>query len=659
MGDTRPGIVARARIALKVFGNGLPGRPWQSGGKKKGPMLMWPSWTTGNPQWQLIDYQAYVNEGFNFNSLIYSAINYKVRASYAAVLRAYKGDPENPDAVRPSHPLAQLIMRPNDYQSTRQVVGSIVTSLNVAGNAYVWFERTSARAVPAAMWCLRPDRVFIVPSPDNKKDLLGYLYVPEGKAFRDGTPILPQDLAHVKLPNPGDPMEGLGYGLSPLSPLASSADVDNSITKFLKIFFDKGTAPMGLLKFKQPLDDPTVATIKERWMEQYGSFENWAEIGGLDNEGDFEAITPTFSQLGFEPIDERNESRILGPLGVPGILVGTRIGLMRSSYSNFEEARKQFWEDTFVPELSLVEDELAYFLQADDGRTFGRFDLSGVKALQASTPALIGAFAQAVATGITKNQAAQLLELELGDMADGDVVYMSGALQAVYDPNAPEPEPAPPATPPDQASPIPEPKPSEQPDTSGDTNTGAPEAVADAAEKSHGAAADAAEKNHGESDDMNLTVVVNTKAMEEQAEAALQQSKVLTELIIEMRAQPEQVLRLSEQILALGERMGTELAENRLVLAQQSKALRAAVESKNAELIVGALDKQVKAIEAMGLKMEALVAPQAPQPIIVPPAEVTVIVPKVTGSRSTTKLTRDKDKRVIGSEEVSVYSHEE
>jgi HK97 family phage portal protein len=482
MNEVKPGLLSRLRLASHVFTSGLPGRPWgrQQVKKAGGNVLVWPSYMTGQPQWQMVDVQTFLDQGYSLNTLIYSAVNYKVRASYAVALRGFEGDPDNPDLLKPNHPLCQLIMRPNDYTTPKRFLGQIISSLNIAGNAYVYFERPKRYATPTEAWCLRPDRVFIVPG--SGKDLLGYVYVPEGKAMKDGDPILPENLAHIKLPNPGDRFEGLGYGMSPLAPIAQSADVDNSITRFLKMWFDRGTMPMGMLKFEVPMEPTAVAEVKRRWMEMYGSYENWTDIGVLDQGGEYEQIRPAFNDLGFEVIDERNESRILGPFGVPGILIGTRIGLQRSTLANFEEARRQFWEDTFVPELTMVEEELAYFYQADDGESFARFDLSKVPALKANTQAAVAAFAQAVSTGITKNQAAALLELELGDMPDGDVIYMGAGLQVIYDPNAPKPPPAPVAPAIPESAPAPEPEPvAPEPAPAEDpgTNVGAPDAAGD------------------------------------------------------------------------------------------------------------------------------------------------------------------------------------
>lgn len=385
---------------MEVYRNGYP---WEGmarvklGTNEKGaPFVMFPDYQRGNPQWRMVDLSAYIEEGFTANAIIYSAIMYKGRSMSGVPLRAYKGDPDKPEKLPPDHPLSKLIQRPNKSQSWREYQWIQTVWLNLAGECYGVVIRTdSDRGVPSAVYPLNPLRVFIVPGKDGKK--IGYLYIPEGKRKEDGVPILPQDMMHVKFPNPADPLGGDGYGLPPISPMARSGDVDNTVTKFLQIFFNHGSLVTGILTFDAPMDDDTISSVKRRWKEMYGGFENW-DIGVLDQGGKYNRVGLTFTEMGFEVLDERNESRMLGPLGVPPILIGSRLGLMRSTYANYREARLAFWEDTAVPELSLFEDDYKYYLQSDDGG-FVAFDYSDVSALKQDAEIKAKTHAEAFARG--------------------------------------------------------------------------------------------------------------------------------------------------------------------------------------------------------------------------------------------------------------------
>ena len=82
-------IRQRVKAALDVFKFGYPT------GRKSLPWG-WAPQRQLKPQWHMTDFQSYINEGFNMNSLVYACIMYKVRATITAPLRAYKGEPEAP-----------------------------------------------------------------------------------------------------------------------------------------------------------------------------------------------------------------------------------------------------------------------------------------------------------------------------------------------------------------------------------------------------------------------------------------------------------------------------------------------------------------------------------------------------------------------------------
>jgi len=196
-----------------------------------------------------------------------------------------------------------------------------------------------------------------------------------------------------------------------------------------------------ILKYDMPLDEGMVGEAKTRWKEMYGGWQNWDEVGILDRGASVERLGMTFEEMGFQGLDERNESRILGPLGVPPILIGSRIGLERSTYANYEEARRAFWEDTMMAELGLIENELQFYLQLHNG--FVKFDYSNVPALRKDIPGSVTAFASLVQNGVTKGKAAEITGLEIGELPDLDVVYMPMSLVPI---NAPSQTPVLPAT---------------------------------------------------------------------------------------------------------------------------------------------------------------------------------------------------------------------
>ena len=402
-------------------------------------IILWPSSVhEGAQRWLAHDLTSYSREGFEANSLIYSAIMYKVRSQQMAPLRAYTGDPAHPDVYDEDEPLAQLLDRPNPYQSWSEFQGLQTVFLNLSGNAYCYIEGALEGEFPTRLIPLRPDWVYHVPN-ERGDGLLGYAYAPGGDETLNPDIFLPQEIIHVKLPHPMDPLGGLGPGLSPIAPLAVSGDVDNMVTRFMRDFFTHGAMPIGFLTFKASLETEDMEAVRETWKDKYGGAVNWLDVAVLSDGGEYQRMGLTFEEMGFREVDYRNEARILSPFGVPPILLGTRMGLEHATLRNAEEARRIFWEDTFIPELMLFEVEYRSLL---DGRgTWVAFDMSQVPALQEDVPRLIEAATALWKMGYPAHIASQAVGLNLPDIPTGDMSFlpqgMVPAEQLIEPPQAP------------------------------------------------------------------------------------------------------------------------------------------------------------------------------------------------------------------------------
>jgi hypothetical protein len=131
---------------------------------------------------------------------------------------------------------------------------------------------------------------------------------------------------------------------------------------------------------------------------------------------------------------------------VPLILIGARLGLMRSTYANYREARSSFWDETLAPlyrETAAVltrgfMDEPGY-----EGFDYLEFDTSTVKALQEDEDAKHNRVRANMTAGIiTREEARQALGYE-PEAATGETWMVDGKLTAIeVGTEFEEPEPA-------------------------------------------------------------------------------------------------------------------------------------------------------------------------------------------------------------------------
>jgi len=346
------------------------------GGKanRKRRLILWPTWREGVSRWQLTDLTHFIAEGFEMNAVLYAAIMYKARAMASVPMLAYD---QAGELLPPESELSKLIARPNRHYSWEELAENLAVYYNLMGEAYVYALRRNLSEPPEALYALRPDRVYHL---YKDGELAGYEYVAAGATA--GFTILPEDMLHWAMPNPGDVFEGFGKGFSPVFPVARSIDVDNDATDFLKEFFANGALPAGILKFDVPLDDNIVAQAQDRWAEVHGGYKRWTEPAVLDSGGSYQRIGLSIQELDMAALDARSESRVTMVLGVPLNLIESRPSLTQGTYSNKEQDRRMFWEDTMLAELRKLQREWQWLLNGDYGTV--RYDFSAVPALESA-----------------------------------------------------------------------------------------------------------------------------------------------------------------------------------------------------------------------------------------------------------------------------------
>jgi HK97 family phage portal protein len=243
--------------------------------------------------------------------------------------------------------LYDLVATPNPYTDWYSFIERLVTFLMVAGNAYAIKERGRNDQV-SALYLLRPDRVAIVPGDYGAQ---GYVYTVGGVEYG----VEARDMCHMALPNPSGDL----YGLSPLQVLGRTVNLDLNMTDFAKVYFQNAGVPSGLLKVKRRLTSQEEAsTIRARWRSQFGGVNNFHRIAILDDDAEYQPMSNSPKDMALEGLHNLTESRICAVFGVPPILVGANVGLQRSTYSNYREARLAFHSETLEPMVARI---LRYF----------------------------------------------------------------------------------------------------------------------------------------------------------------------------------------------------------------------------------------------------------------------------------------------------------
>lgn len=386
----------RARLAWNIVTSG------------KAVAMMIPTWQDGQPVYSETSFEGLARHGWRKNELIFACINKTAASSSFVRLQVTRG---RDGEVIDNHPLRRLIATPNPFMDEFDFWHAVVVYQKLAGGAYFEKERDRAGRV-VRLWPLRPD--WLRPIKSAASFIGGYEYTVPGK---EPITLRAEDVLDFRLFDPLNQYRGY----PPAAVAGRVGDVDNATTDYLKLFMEKGGQPPGLLKTKQKLADVDIADIRRRWSERYGGYQHWTEPAVLDSDAEFQKIGLSFEEMGFDVLDARSEARICMVLGVPPILVGAKIGLDRATYSNYNEARLAWWEDTLIPQYrnfeSVIQGDLAPEFGADITVSF---DFGNVPALKESEDAKWSRTTSALGAGyITVNEARAFIGLdEIGEPGD-------------------------------------------------------------------------------------------------------------------------------------------------------------------------------------------------------------------------------------------------
>jgi HK97 family phage portal protein len=382
-----------------------------------------PTWQEGKPLPPSEDYAHLASEGYRKGGVIY-ACTVEIATSVAEPeLRVYAGeDPKTHEPVSdPADPLLQLLLNPNPDQSAYELLEEGVTHLYVAGNAYLHKVRSRVGRV-VNLHTLRPDRVRIVPGPNGR--VAGYQIIIGGRVIET---LSPEDVIHWKFPDVADDY----YGLSPLAVAARVGDLDEQAIDFLRAIFLNRGIPAGLLKLQSRVEAFERRRIKEQWVEEYGGFKGWHRLAVIDGGADYQDIGMKLNELNLDGVLSQTETRLCSIYGVPPIVLGLKSGLEASTYSNYQQAVRSFWQETLNP----LYVRLGASLTRGLGGEFGTprrvaFDLSTVSALQEDAQLLRSFALEGWKSGLlTRNEARRLVKEK--EAEDGEVYQVSTSVQWV------------------------------------------------------------------------------------------------------------------------------------------------------------------------------------------------------------------------------------
>ena len=341
---------------------------WGGGGARPetrasaaGPLLALHA--TGQPLLMPRRYESFAEEGYRRNAIVHRAVDEIARGAASVPWRLFERGGQARRRLE-RHPLLDLLARPNPAMAHAEFVEAALGYLLIAGNSYLEAVAPGAEgaggAAPRELWPLRPDRMSVLPGKTGLAE--GYLYRVGGaeKRWRCDPASGRSPILHLRGFNPLNDW----YGLSPLEAAALAVDQHNEAGKWNVALMQNGARPSGAIVYEPRegfgnLDDVQFARVKSEIEEQYQGARNAGRPMLLEGGLKWQEMSLSPKDMDFLAAKHSAARDIALAFGVPPQLLGIPGD---NTYANYQEARLALWEQTVIPLLRHLRDELNAWL---------------------------------------------------------------------------------------------------------------------------------------------------------------------------------------------------------------------------------------------------------------------------------------------------------
>ena len=343
-----------------------------------GPVVAWHS--AGRVAWSPRDTASLTRAGFMGNPVGYRAVRMIAEAAAALPLVL-----QDRDRRFETHPLLNLIARPNPAQGRAELLEALFAQLLLSGDAYVEAVMGADGAdLPQELHVLRSDRMRVVPGADGWPAAYEYAVGARKHRFDANAPVPP--ICHIRNFHPQDDH----YGLAPMQAAAMAVDVHNSASRWSKSLLDNAARPSGALVWRGgdgqgAMAEDQFQRLSEEIEANYRGARNAGRPMVLEGGLDWKPMGFSPSDMEFQKTKEAAAREIALAFGVPPMLLGIPGD---ATYANYQEAHRAFYRLTVLPLATRVVAALSDWLAGMDGAMLElKPDLDQVPALAAEREA--------------------------------------------------------------------------------------------------------------------------------------------------------------------------------------------------------------------------------------------------------------------------------
>lgn len=338
--------------------------------------------STAAASWTPRDYDNFAREAYLKNIIAFRCIDLIAKSVASVEWCLKKDDPsrEGEKVEDPKHSFNLVLKRPNPKQSWRTLIYYAMSYYLLTGNAFISRVSLSGginRGKVRELYCHRPSQISME-TDTASGDITAYKYQQTAQITKkyEVDPITQScDMLQIKTFNPLDNI----WGLATVEPAAREIDTNNAAVDWHKSLLENQARPGMLLLFERAMTDSQYQKLKEDIRNNREGGNNAGKSLILEGARDVKPYGFSPTEMDFIEGNRDKARMIAAAFGVPAQLLGIKGD---STFANFEQARTIFWEDTVIPFVGMLKEELNAWLFFDDPSGAGlEYELEHVPAL--------------------------------------------------------------------------------------------------------------------------------------------------------------------------------------------------------------------------------------------------------------------------------------
>lgn len=283
----------------------------------------------------------------------YSAVNTHIRYSKKATLqfrerneslRKLRKGADDPADVRIADPaVIELFTMPNPWQHWGEFLALILIDLFTVGNFFAAKQGADADGRrPVSLYRLPPEEVEI--ESTKSRHINKYIYT----GGKDDVPFEPEQMVHIRLPNPHSPYAMTGVGVVQAAP--HDFDIELGIQEAQRSFFDRGTILSGTIESDKNIPNPTRKKALREFSNLHAGASRWGGMAFLERGMRYRAVQANALEAGYEALSKMSRARVFELLAVPEVLAF--VDFNTTQKGAIDDARRTFVEDVVGPALN-------------------------------------------------------------------------------------------------------------------------------------------------------------------------------------------------------------------------------------------------------------------------------------------------------------------